>query len=154
MSPQIASRTNPSRQWLGEGGARATCRKTSGPQLRSPFPIRHLSLKRRRSRAACGLPVQSPKVTVILRQTIRTPKRSPNARPNSMASLISHWGLPSRPVPMLRIATLVISLTLRSESRLARLKKDFDHLAERAWCPIGRRPNRPMPYTCKTSGTR
>lgn len=154
MSPWVASRTKPSRQWLGEGGARAACRTMSEPLLRSPSAIRHASFRRGRCRAVCGSPFQSSNVTVILRQTIRTPKRSQNARPNSMASLISHWGLTSRPVPMLRIATLAFSLTLRSESRLARLRKDFDHLAEEAWGRIGRRPNRPMPSTCKTSGIR
>lgn len=138
--------------WPGEGSARAACRKMSEPLLRSPTAIRHASFRRGRRRAVCGSPVQSSNVTVILRQTIRTPKRSPNARPNTMAHWTSHWGLLSRPVPMLRIATLVFSLMLRLESRLARLKNDFDYWAEGAWGRIGRCPNRPMPSTCKTSG--
>ena len=129
--------------WPGEGSAGAPCRKMSGLLLRSPIAIRHASFTRRRRRAVCGLPVQSSNVTVILRQTIRTPKRSPNARPNTKAHSISHWGLPSRPVPMPRIATLAFSLTLRSESRLAQLKKDFDRLTEGAWCRMGRCPYRP-----------
>jgi hypothetical protein len=152
VSPWVASRTNAARQWLGEGGARAACRKMSGPLLPSPSAIRHASFRRGRRRAVYGSPVQTSNVTVILRQTIRTPKRSPNARPSSMANSISHWGLSSRPVPMLRIATLVFSLMLRLESRLARLKKDFDRLAEGTWYRIGRCPNRPMPSPCKTSG--